>query len=187
MKNKLKSLDALASQMVGFDSDLLAQQIKRVEQTQSEKSQFLRQEGMMVPDVFEKGEDCFVPISASTFYDKGLANIKGIGLNKNGTHVPAKMLRYINWYEEQFYAPHMSTLKCGECHYEYAGPVDVKKCIERGSAIARAYGLNEGQIETLMKAFLGLDKAHKVYKYYRLVDTQAVIEEASNEDIEDLF
>ena len=190
MKNAhLKKLAQEMGSMVGLDMDVAASQLRRVEQTQGEKSQYLRQEGMMVPNVFNKGEDCFVPISVATFYDKGLVNIKGIGMNKNGTHVPEKMLRYIKWYEDTFYAPHMNTLKCCEAHYEYAGPVDVNKCIERGTQIAEAYGLRPEQIETLKNAFLGLDHCHKVYKYYRLADVQSLLAEAeaSNEDIEGLF
>jgi hypothetical protein len=189
MKNNNAKLAALAEAIKGLNSDQMASQLRRVEQAPMEKSQYLRQEGMMVPGVFEKGEACFVPIASSTFYDKGLANIIGIGMNKNGTHVPKKMLQYIKWYEDTFYAPHMNSLKPGEAHYEYAGPVDVEKCIKRGTQIGEAYGLRPDQIEALKNAFLGLDRSYKVYKYYRVVDAQSLLEEAklSNEDIEAMF
>lgn len=167
MKNNNAKLLALAEAIKGLNSDQTASQLRRVEQTSVEKSQYLRQEGVMVSGVFEKGKSCFVPIGSSTFFDKGLANINGIGM-KNGTHVPAAMLRYINQYDNKFYVPHMSSLKPGEEHYEYAGPLDPNQCIERGTTIARAYGLREDQIEALKNAFLGLDRAHKVYKYYRV-------------------
>ena len=188
MKNNIK-LTALAQEMRSFESDQMASQLRRIEQAPLEKSQYLRQEGMMIDGVFEKGEECFVPIASSTFYDKGLVNIKGIGMNKNGTHAPEKMLRYIKWYEDTFYAPHMNSLKPGEAHYEYAGPVDVEKCIKRGTQIGEAYGLRPEQIEALKNAFLGLDRSYKVYKYYRVADVQALLEEAklSNEDIEAMF
>lgn len=188
MKNNIK-LTALAQEMRSFESDQMASQLRRIEQAPMEKSQYLRQEGMMVPGVFEKGEACFVPIASSTFYDKGLVNIMGIGMTKNGRHVPDDMLVYIKKYEDKFYAPHMNSLKPGEAHYEYAGPLDPNKCIERGTAIARAYGLREDQVEALKNAFLGLDRVHKVYKYYRVKGEilSDKTEIPNNEELSDLF